>query len=146
MLQVWRCRGKQSGLFLARAIPVACALSLLYSAAASSTLKQTTPDPLATWNCCVPAGNVRRQAAVRELESRGGQHLVFVRYGPAHDYHDEWVYNEADIDNAPVVWAREMDADSNRQLIEYFSTRQVWMIEPDNEGAGPRPYTPGSGS
>jgi hypothetical protein len=41
------------------------------------------------------------------------------------------VYNNADIDAAPVVWAREMDPENNANLIRYFHDRQVWLFEPD---------------
>src|SRR5205823_4942191 len=44
----------------------------------------------------------------------------------------EWVYNEADIDAAKVVWARDMDATSNAELLRYFQGRRVWLIEPDS--------------
>jgi hypothetical protein len=39
------------------------------------------------------------------------------------------VYNEANIDGAKIVWAREMDSGQNRKLVEYFKDRQVWLVE-----------------
>jgi hypothetical protein len=54
-----------------------------------------------------------------------------VRYKPNHNYHEEWVYNAADIDNAKVIFAREMDPASDRELREYFKDRQAWLAEPD---------------
>jgi hypothetical protein len=61
----------------------------------------------------------------------GGLHLAFVRYKPDHNYHEEWVYNAADIDSARVIFAREMDPASDREIKEYFKDRQVWLVEPD---------------
>ncbi len=34
--------------------------------------------------------------------------LVIVSYSPDHHPADEWVYNESDIENAKVIWARDM--------------------------------------
>jgi hypothetical protein len=65
------------------------------------------------------------------LRDADGRHLVVVRYAPGHEPHDEWVYNEADIDSANVVWAREMDADRQKRLLAYFADRHVWLAEPD---------------
>jgi hypothetical protein len=71
----------------------------------------------------------RNQVAERLAQEEGKQ-LVMVRYGD-HNVHEEWVYNEAEIDQAKVVWAREMDEAHNRRLLEYFKDRKVWLVEPD---------------
>jgi hypothetical protein len=86
-----------------------------------------------------PALHARAELLAR-LQGLGGRHLVVVRYGPAHCCHDEWVYNAADIDGAPVVWAREMDSSDNRALLDYFKDRQAWLLEVDEEPAPLRPY------
>jgi hypothetical protein len=76
------------------------------------------------------------------LEARGGKHLIVVRYAPDHDPHLEWVYNEPDIDAAPVVWAREMDPASNARLLAYFADRKAWLYEPERAVMRLTPYRP----
>jgi hypothetical protein len=71
----------------------------------------------------------------------GGRHLAIVRYGANHHWMDEWVYNEADIDNAAVVWAREMGGEADAQLIRYFEGRRIWLVTPE-ETPHIRPYRP----
>ena len=83
-----------------------------------------------------------RARVLRELAAKGGRHLVLVRYRLTHDPGDEWVYNSADIDHSPVVWAREMDPTSNRALLRYFQDRQVWLVQPDIKLAMLSPYDP----
>ena len=78
-----------------------------------------------------PEGGPDRARILKQLESTSGRHLVLVRYRLTHDVGDEWVYNAADIDNARVVWAREMDPTSNRALMRYFRDRRVWLLQPD---------------
>jgi hypothetical protein len=56
-----------------------------------------------------------------------------VRYTPDHTPHEDWVYNDADIDSAPIVWAREMDPARNAELLRYFHDRRVWLLEPDRD-------------
>jgi hypothetical protein len=56
---------------------------------------------------------------------------VIVRYGAHHDFIlDEWVFNNADIDGSKAIWARDIGA-QNAELLEYFSRRKAWLLEPD---------------
>ena len=71
-----------------------------------------------------------------------GKHLIIIRYTRDHNVHEEWVYNAADIDAAPVVWAREMDAASMKRLFNHFHDRRVWLIEADQPRPAPLPYAP----
>lgn len=122
-LRLWRWRGQQTGIALVRAIPaIACAMLLLRVGAAAA---HTQIEP--AW----PRGNLDRVAITRQLEATPGRHLVLVSYGPHHDVDWEWVYNRADIDGAKVVWAREMDARDNQELLNYFHDRQVWRLNVD---------------
>ncbi len=65
--------------------------------------------------------------------------LVFVRCGLEHYALAEWVYNEADIDAAKVVWAHDMGAAANGELMRYFRDRQAWVVEADGAGSAVRP-------
>ena len=69
----------------------------------------------------------------------GGQ-LILVRYAPDHSSLDEWVYNQPDIDHAKIIWAREMDAKNNQELITYYKDRKVWLVQPDNDPVTLLPY------
>lgn len=82
-----------------------------------------------------PIGGWRDQRAqiVKELEASPDRHLIFVRYSPDHDTNQEWVYNRADVDHSKVVWAREMNPASDRELMRYFADRKVWLLEADRQ-------------
>jgi hypothetical protein len=131
-LYLWRRREGATGRAIVGAVPVlACAMILLRVTAAAA---HTQIEP--KW----PRGNLERAAILRSLDQRAGQHLVLVCYGPKHDRNREWVWNEAGIDNAKVVWARDMGAEENRELLDYFKTRKAWRINGDDSPPKLEPY------
>ena len=78
---------------------------------------------------------LERARILTQLEALPHKQLILVRYTPDHDPLQEWVYNGADIDGSKVVWARDMGAKENYELIEYFKNRQVWLVEPNGKPA-----------
>jgi hypothetical protein len=83
--------------------------------------------------------HIGRAAIQSRLEQSGEKHLIFVQYAPAHNFLEEWVYNAADIDRSPVVWAQPLDPSRDAALIRHFAGRKVWNLQPD---APNRPLTP----
>jgi hypothetical protein len=88
-----------------------------------------------------PADFGRERAQIEsKLEQVPGRQLVIIRYSSDHNPLDEWVYNAPDIDGSKVIWAREMDAADNLELIRYYRGRQVWLVQPDMQPAEVSPY------
>jgi hypothetical protein len=88
-------------------------------------------QPYETWDN-INHGNPERRIAVKQqLEQAPGDLLVFVRYAPQHTFQEEWVWNAADIDNARVVWARDLGTEENAKLLAYYPTRTPLLFEPD---------------
>ncbi len=71
-----------------------------------------------------------RMAIQRKLQEAPGKQLVFVRYGPAHAFH-EWIHNDAEIDRAQIVWAGDRGPADNEELRKYYPDRTAWLVEPD---------------
>ena len=87
-----------------------------------------------------PQVAVARAGVLSTLEKQPGRHVVLVRYAADHDVHQEWVYNRADIDAQPVIWAREMGPDQDRPFIQYFRGRHIWLLEADQTPPKLEPY------
>lgn len=98
--------------------------------------------PYETWSGLNHANPARRIEVNRQVQRISGKMLIFVRYSSRHIFQDEWVYNAADIDNARVVWARDLGAAENEKLIAYYPGRSVWLLEPDVETPALQPYPP----
>lgn len=75
-----------------------------------------------------------RANLLTELTRLGGRHLILVRYTPDHDFADEWVFNGADLENAPVLWARDLGTQNSR-ILDYYPDRTIWLFEPDTHPA-----------
>ncbi len=110
----WRRRTSGKPLALMALIALIC-----YSGEALSTL------PAAESNTF----SLKRFQLERKLRKSGGQHLILVRYADKHDLNWEWIYNDADIEHATIVWALDRGVEGNRALREHFQNRKVWLFE-----------------
>jgi hypothetical protein len=86
-----------------------------------------------SWCCAPPARHPGRADVLRDLLKQTGNHIVLVRYAPNHFFHDEWVYNDADIPGSRVIWSRLLSREENRAMVNYYSDRRVWLLEPDTQ-------------
>ncbi len=70
----------------------------------------------------------QRAALQASLRADGRKHLVIVKYGPTHNFHQGWAWNGADIDRAPIVWANDL-GEQNQELIDYFKGYAVTLVD-----------------
>jgi hypothetical protein len=133
-LRLWHWRGRQTGRVMVWTMLMICFASFVVAFAQQMAAQRS-------------AQLLPRARILAQLKAAEGRHLVIVRYGPRPPLFRDWVYNEADIDGAKVVWAREMDMAQNRKLLEYFKDRHMWLVEVDMEHVSPvlTPYPGGSG-
>jgi hypothetical protein len=124
-LRQWRRTGTSLGRSLVPIVGLACLAVCILNIRAEYL---NVPRDPATY-----PWHWQRAEILERLQHAGGQHLVIVRYSSTHDPIHEWVYNRADIDAASVIWAQDM-GDQNRELIEYFDRRRVWLLEPNEPG------------
>ena len=133
----WQLRGKRSGLFLTRAILSICILLFV---------ARIVHGPLAEFDLYTQAWYQRRPesfgraALLKQLDELTEKQLVVVRYQANHNLNIEWVHNDADINAAKVVWARELSSTENTQLLKYFADRRVWLLEADENPPKLTPY------
>jgi len=139
-VRFWKWDGQSTGLFLVRAVPVVCLLLLPIRAAAR---RLHIPVPVTVIHTCYTEDvhNTEREQVLGQLERQPGRHLVIVHYRPDHDVLREWVFNAADINGSKVVWARDMGAAQNKEVVSYFKDRRVWSLEPDEKPPKLSPYS-----
>jgi hypothetical protein len=120
-VRLWRWRGIPVGRYWVRTIPAICIVSIVIVLLDG------------------PAHATERGRIAAQLLADGGSHLVIVRYGKCPAGYgstsllEVWVYNRADIDACPIVWARELDQERNHHLLAYFKDRTVWLLQADRE-------------
>jgi hypothetical protein len=116
------------GRFVSTAVPLSCALLMLLPSSTALFGWPNLDDPGSSW-CCTFASSGSHRAQVRgRLEQLPGRDLVLVRYSDDYTIHDEWVYNDARIDSASIVWAHDLGDQANRALLDYYSDRKVWLL------------------
>jgi hypothetical protein len=145
MRHIRQCRpGRQAvGIALTRFV-VTILLVMTVLRVSAPALHLSLPKwPASRWNTSwygPDAFGRERDSIQRTLQNLQGDQLAIVRYTATHNPLDEWVYNAPDIDHSKVIWAREMDPESNRELFEYYKNRKVWLIQPDQYPDTITPY------
>lgn len=142
-LRQWKPAGKPVGQGLVRAVVTTCVLLAALRAGAGPLNLRLANWPPSAWtaNWYGPGElGVPRARVLANLERQPGKQLVLVRYNADHNPVWEWVYNEADIDASKVIWAREMDPAANRELMNHYRDRKVWLVQPDTQPVSVSPY------
>jgi hypothetical protein len=139
-------RGRPVGQDAARVILFLCAAHFLFWYGVHLFENQPFTRPLEqfqTWDIINHDDPEGRIAIHDQLSKAPGKQLVFVRYWPQHTF-QEWVHNAADIDGAPIVWARDLGTIENAKLVRYYPNRSAWLLEPDARPPKLTPYVPDS--
>jgi hypothetical protein len=84
--------------------------------------------PLGAEYALIRTHTTDRGRLVRKLTSMGGRHLIFVSYAENWDSGREWVYNGADLNGSPVLFAHLRSDGENRQLIDHYPSRTAWIV------------------
>jgi hypothetical protein len=70
-----------------------------------------------------------RSGIERRLRALGGRHLVFVRTRHPLEAEDAWYYNGPDLEASSILWAQEIDAESDRRMLAHYTGRRVWTVQ-----------------
>ena len=129
-MRLWRWRNRKVGRVVLWLVPLLGLASLAWSL--NGPMKQ---DDSSIW--------LKEKARVlHQLPKQNDKHLIVVSYGAQHSFDNEWVYNEADIDSARVVFARRMDRIQDCELVNLFRFRRIWSLHIENDKSPPKltPY------
>jgi hypothetical protein len=135
-LQLWSTGGRRAGRFLVRALPAAVFVVTIANDALAIA-RHRTPERIQ------PVNSQRDALARALLERHPGKHVIFVHYTGMQSPHEEWIYNPADIDDAPVIWAQDMGNPENERLQGYYPDRSFWLFMPDIPPLQLSPYPAG---
>ena len=121
VLATWRVRGSRIGVSVAKALVAATVVTFVLNV--GLRMRQSPSDRF--------RAAIVRPRIIERLLTEGSRHVVLVRYAPHHNIHQEWVYNLSEIDEARIVWAREMGMTENQALLDYYHDRRAWLLEAD---------------
>lgn len=144
----------RAGFFLSRSLPIICLIGLIIPMSGRLLESHFDEHTMKLWQDEFRYPSPRTKF-LKWLDKRPGRHIVLVRYAtlPENSHEDHvltlklwregtgWIYNSADLSAAKVVWARELDPESNRQLLERFRNREVWLAEPEQDPPRLRLYS-----
>jgi hypothetical protein len=123
-LRLIKLRKLPVGITFARIVVMACLLGVVSQFLTLSAQNQRLQDA---------QDEFPRVEINTKLAAMPGKHLIVVHYAEGHDPRREYVVNGPDIDNQKIVWARDFGEEKDKQLLDYFHDRKVWLFDPDNK-------------
>lgn len=142
-LRVWTPGDQPVGIAMVRLIFTVCFILAGVRVCAGPLGIKLVEWPASVWtNWWYGPGHFGTERARIEarMDQMPGKQLAIVQYSPDRDSLDEWVYNRADIDGSKVIWARQMDAADDEELLEYYKDRKAWLVQMGTEPATVSPY------
>ncbi len=133
-LRLWRWRGLWPG-----RIVLSCLMVVYFLVLPTAMFVNQSRPGYSPWALHQRWG-WQREKMLTALESSEGRDLVIVSYGTDEWHGPEWVYNGARIDDAEVVWARDIDPQQNGRLFDYYPDRRRWLLEADVQPCRLVPY------
>jgi hypothetical protein len=134
-LRQWKYDGRETGRFLVSAVPDA-ALLVMVASEAQAIATHRTADQVQARNAQISQkGSIEREL----LKKQRGRNVIFVSYAGLPSPHEEWIYNPANIDAAPVIWALDLGQVENERLRRYCAGRSFWLFKPA-ESMNLKPY------
>jgi hypothetical protein len=122
-LAAWSGKGLLHGRILANGITLGSALlTVMY--VVTVWIPYPVPKEMA-WS-------LRRDELEQRLASSSPRDLVIVRHASFAEtglQWEQWVYNRAELDQAPVVWAHDLGKEKNRELLRYFQGSRFWYLD-----------------
>lgn len=125
-LRTTKVRGARIGLALSRAVVILLAVALL----AATSAKIIDPFELHAAAAISPSPlplRIERERMESQLSRLPGQHLVIVFYAPTDVPSEEWIANRPDPGASKIIWARDMGAVKNEELLRAYPGRQLWF-------------------
>ena len=116
------------GAFLAKALPLAALLPLVFPTAAVLTGGASFGWVELDRPCCSYGGGpgMARDVLEEVLNRTPGRDLVLIDTETGDNLHFTWIANRADIDAADIVWARDLGPERNPALVAHMADRRVW--------------------
>jgi hypothetical protein len=134
-------RGSLRGLAWSRAVVAVCLVMLPVRAFVDSSRFPVGPG-FHFFSALGSGEGAMRADMVRRLHDIPGRHVVFVQYHRQAYNTTEWIYNEADIDRARIVWVHDMGPTLNEEVLRYYSDRKAWLVNVDDAPYDLLPYAP----
>ncbi len=123
-LRLWSRRDRRLKPFIVPGI--FCLVAVLLTITTSRRIREEN-NPLAP--------QIQHANLLTHLRAELGKHVVLVKDDRQKSGDHEWIYNEADIDRAKVVWAHDMGTTENCKLVEYFKDRVIWSLTIERDDA-----------